>query len=73
MRLGFKHFDIGKRKFCVRVYQTYDYYFSNITINIFPVFTLHRSYSSKSITLSWLLWQIELEDETNINMCGGKA
>ena len=80
MRLGFKHFDISKRKFCITAWRYIDFvpvYKTNkdgteikenalgsFDLNILPVIRYCYELCNKSIYLSWLFWALEIEDET---------
>lgn len=83
MRLGFKHFDIGRRKFCITAWRYIDFgpvYKTNkdgteieekaldsFDLNILPVIRYCHNWCKKSIHLSWLFWVLEIEDVTYEN------
>jgi hypothetical protein len=83
MRLGFKHFNIGKREFCITAWRWLDFgtaykmhkdgtqeefrVLESFDLNILPVIKYSHSWSTKTIYLAWLFWMVEIEDETYQN------
>lgn len=84
MRLGFKHFDIGKRKFCITTYRFLYFckgyikrkaginkeisFIDTFHFNLLPVIRYEYSWSTKTLSLEWLFWVLQIEDETYQNM-----
>lgn len=71
MRLGFKHFNIGKREFCITAYrflETYNGAIDTFRFNLLPIIRYEYSRSTKELYLGWLFWMVVIEDETYVNM-----
>lgn len=88
MRLGFKRFGIGRREFIITIwkhlhFENYYYedgkvsdkkYLQSMKLNLIPVIRYEYNCSSQNLVFEWLLWTIDITDETYVNMgCPSKG